>query len=129
VNDRIPYAYIEVKNEKCLQGERIEHPDYIREKKLKVDYSFYLTNQIQNPVLQLYALILEQLPKYRLQQDYWKKTREALVKDGKSRKFIDDKIADMREMEARKLLCEDVLNKMKLKKTGQRPMTDFWSVL
>lgn len=126
VNDRIPYAYIEVKNEKCLQGERIEHPDYIREKKLKVDYSFYLTNQIQNPVLQLYALILEQLPKYRLQQDYWKKTREALVKDGKSRKFIDDKIADMREMEARKLLCEDVLNKMKLKKTGQRQLTDFW---
>lgn len=129
VNDRIPYAYIEVKNEKCLQGDRIEHPDYIREKKLKVDYSFYLTNQIQNPVLQLYALILEQLPKYKLQQDYWKKTREALVRDGKSRKFIDDKIADMREQEARKLLCEDVLNKMKLNKTGQRQVTDFWRVL
>ena len=36
-NDRIPYAYIEVKeskNNKVLQGDRIEHPDYMEEKNI-----------------------------------------------------------------------------------------------
>ena len=39
-NDRIPYAYIEVKeskNVKVLQCDRIEHPDFIKENNLKPD--------------------------------------------------------------------------------------------
>ena len=36
-----------------LQGDRIEHPDYIKEKKLKLDYKFYISNQIMNPVKQV----------------------------------------------------------------------------
>ena len=37
-NDRIPYVYINVKKkkgEKVLQGDRVEHPDYIRENNIK----------------------------------------------------------------------------------------------
>ena len=52
-NDRIPYVYIEVKEEKgksMLQGDRIEHPEYIKENKLKPDYKFYITNQIMKPM-------------------------------------------------------------------------------
>jgi len=36
-----------------LQGDRIEHPDYIKEKNLKLDYKFYISNQIMNPVRQV----------------------------------------------------------------------------
>lgn len=36
-----------------LQGERIEHPDYIKDKKLPLDYKFYISNQIMNPVKQV----------------------------------------------------------------------------
>ena len=64
-NDRIPYAYIEsdeaIKQAKMdkksfLQGDHIEHPDYITEQKLKIDYAFYITNQIQVPVSQILEL-------------------------------------------------------------------------
>jgi len=44
-----------------LQGDRIEHVDYIEDKKLNLDYEFYITNQIMNPVKQV--LDLEMDPK------------------------------------------------------------------
>ena len=37
---------------RVLQGDSIEHPDYIKENNLQVDYLFYLTNQIMNPTIQ-----------------------------------------------------------------------------
>ena len=45
-----------VKKRNILQGDRIEHPDYIREKKLKIDYNFYISNQIMNPIKQVLDL-------------------------------------------------------------------------
>jgi DNA polymerase elongation subunit (family B) len=44
-----------------LQGDKIEHIDYIKDKKLDLDYEFYITNQIMNPVKQV--LDLEMDPK------------------------------------------------------------------
>ena len=63
VNDRIPYVYIRIpkpkRGEKILQGQRIEHPDFIREHgKIHPDYRFYLTNQIQKPVMQILELLV-----------------------------------------------------------------------
>jgi DNA polymerase elongation subunit (family B) len=55
VNDRIPSIAIFKKKKKgikMLQGDMIEHPDYIKEKNLEIDYLFYLTNQIMNPAVQ-----------------------------------------------------------------------------
>lgn len=57
-NDRVPYAYVVTKNSKeVLQGERIETPDFITQNGLTIDYKMYLTNQIINPVAQIFALI------------------------------------------------------------------------
>ena len=42
-----------------LQGDKIELPTYITENNLKPDYLTYITNQIQKPVCQIYALIVE----------------------------------------------------------------------
>ena len=39
-----------------MQGDHIEHPDYIKEKNIKLDYAFYITNQIQVPVSQILEL-------------------------------------------------------------------------
>jgi DNA polymerase elongation subunit (family B) len=60
-NDRIPYVYFEVENEKeiKLQGERVEHPDYLVKNNLKIDYLFYITNQIMKPCIQFLELIVE----------------------------------------------------------------------
>lgn len=51
-NDRIPYAYIETKGKVEVQGDRIEHPDFIIKNKLRLDYLFYITNQIMKPSIQ-----------------------------------------------------------------------------
>ena len=62
-NDRMEFAYIKVipKNgEKVLQGNRIETPEYIKEKKLELDYRFYLTNQVMKPVTQIFELVMNE---------------------------------------------------------------------
>jgi len=59
-NDRIPYAYIQVREKRgMLQGDRIECPDYILENNLKIDYIFYVTNQIMKPAIQFLNLIIK----------------------------------------------------------------------
>ena len=42
-----------------LQGDRIEHIDYIKEKQLVLDYEFYISNQIMNPVKQVLDLEMD----------------------------------------------------------------------
>jgi DNA polymerase elongation subunit (family B) len=59
--DRIPYVYIVKECGVRLQGDRIETPTFIQENHLKIDYSFYITNQIMKPVQQLFALVLEDI--------------------------------------------------------------------
>jgi hypothetical protein len=72
-NDRVPYVYIKLDNvtKDTLQGDRIENPDYILQNKLTPDYLHYITNQIMKPVIQLYALCLDELPLYNKEDDYW----------------------------------------------------------
>ena len=64
VGERLAYIYVENRKDAKKQGDRIEHVDYVREKKLKPDTEFYITNQIQNPVAQLFALAIEDLEGY-----------------------------------------------------------------
>jgi hypothetical protein len=44
---------------RVLQGDSIEHPDYIKKNNLQVDYLFYLTNQIMNPTIQFLELLVK----------------------------------------------------------------------
>jgi len=41
-----------------LQGDRIEHINYVSKHKIPIDYDFYITNQIMNPVKQVLDLRL-----------------------------------------------------------------------
>ena len=56
-NDRIPYVYVITNGNVKLQGERVEHPKYVIEHKIPLDYLFYITNQIMLPSLQFLELI------------------------------------------------------------------------
>lgn len=71
-NERIPYVAVEInenevkskkksqgKEDRVLQGDKIEHPDYIQKSKLQVDYKFYLTNQIMNPTCQFLEIVMK----------------------------------------------------------------------
>jgi len=66
--DRIPYVYIRApvgQVESKLQGDRIEHPSYVKEKGLKLDTRYYIEHQLMNPLAQLFSLCLNQMPGYK----------------------------------------------------------------
>ena len=72
--DRITFAAIQVPETKgMLQGDRIEIPEYIKENNLKIDYFFYLTNQIEKPALQFLKLAVpnaeERLKDFKIRMD------------------------------------------------------------
>lgn len=108
VNERIPFVYIkpppgvEVK----LQGDRIEHPDYIREQNLTPDYRFYITNQLLKPICQLYALCVEQLPEYSEADDYWEQVEAALLEKPL---YMDEKKRKDRVQALRMRMVEELL--------------------
>lgn len=58
-NDRIPYVYYITKKPPKLQGDRVEHPKYLVDTGLKMDYLFYITNQIMKPAIQFLELLIE----------------------------------------------------------------------
>jgi len=70
VGDRLAYIYIKDKRDAKKQGERIEQIDYVKERNLAPDTEFYITNQVQKPVAQLFALAIEQLDGYRPKHNY-----------------------------------------------------------
>jgi len=135
-NDRIPYIYIaNLQGKKVLQGERIEHPDFIKEKGLSPDYEFYISHQIMNPVLQLYAIVLEQLEGYQDAKAQWEAATRQMRGDGRTEQQIREKLAALREVEVRKLLFDPVFKKikddpktkfLKNKQNGNRTITEWF---
>lgn len=62
--ERIKYVFIENKDEKLL-GNRVETPQFILQNKLKLDYHYYITNQLMNPLLQLFSLAVDKVYLYK----------------------------------------------------------------
>ena len=127
--DRIPFVYIVTNNKKALQGEKIETPTFITEKKLKIDYSFYITNQIMKPVQQVFALVLEKiwtmnkkLPKIR----QYKKEVENIRKETVDNEKIEEKIEKLRCAEIKALLFDEYLRVTNNEKTGAQSITNFF---
>lgn len=63
INDRIPFVYIvkdfgKKKKKDILQGDLIEHPEYVIKNGLKIDYLYYLEHQIINPASQILELMM-----------------------------------------------------------------------
>lgn len=59
--DRMKFVHVVSSIKKALQGDKIETPEYIIQNKLKIDYEFYITNQLMKPLQQLFGLALEQI--------------------------------------------------------------------
>ena len=89
--DRIPYVYIINPNKKAKQGEKIELPSYILEhpKSTKIDYAHYISNQIMKPVLQVFALVLDDLPGFK--DKLGKKRRFYKELDAQKKKLVEEK--------------------------------------
>ena len=126
--DRIPFVYIHNTNKKALQGEKIETPTFIKENNLKVDYSFYITNQIMKPVRQVFALVLEkiwEMQKKKSKIIKFKKEVEILRNTIEEDKF-DDKLENLKNEEVKILLFDEYLRKTNNEKQGVIAITKFF---
>jgi DNA polymerase elongation subunit (family B) len=126
--DRIPFVYINSSNKKALQGEKIETPTYILENGLKIDYSFYITNQIMKPLQQLFALVLEkiwELQNKKSKISKFKKEIETLRKTVEPEKF-EDKLEQTKNKEVKALLFDEYLRVTNNEKEGNQSLTKFF---
>ena len=134
--DRIPFVYISVTGKRKLQGEKIETPAFILENNLKIDYSFYITNQIMKPVQQLFALVIEkiwemqnkrpQLLKYRREVELLRKELESKYEGEELKEKMEEKIEQLRCKEVKSLLFDSYLRETNNEKAGLQSVTKFF---
>ena len=124
--DRIPYVYILTKKKKDLQGNKIEHPDYIKNKKLKIDYGFYISNQIMKPVLQIYSLVLYNMPQFKRKKINFIQKIKALEENSEDPEKLQRKIQQLKDKEVETLLFEKYLRINKNKANNNTMITSFF---
>jgi hypothetical protein len=127
VNDRIPYLYVKQppgSSAKLLQGDRIEHPDYVVAQKLPIDYEFYITNQVMRPVLQLYACVIDQLQTGSA--DVYRRVYEEIIAAGGDTKKAKEKVGDMKERALQKQLFDPVFVRLEIMRSGSQDIRAFY---
>ena len=120
--ERIPFVYIlppPGMTPSKLQGDRIELPSYIREKKLKIDYPHYITNQIAKPIAQVFGLEVEKLPGV---------TRSALSATSKAKDPVAAREALAQSLLFDKLLLEASRTPETMERTGQTSIATFFKM-
>ena len=124
--DRIPYVYIYSSNKKELQGNKIEHPDYIKENNLKIDYGFYITNQIMKPLVQIYSLILEKIPSFEKKKKMFQQKISTVTQNISDNEKLMKKIQSLKDKEVEELIFKKYLNINNNKAQKNRMITDFF---
>jgi DNA polymerase elongation subunit (family B) len=125
--DRIPFVYIETKNKNALQGEKIEHPDYIIKNKIRPNYSFYITNQIMKPVQQVFALVLENIDSFKRKRNNFKMKIETLKNSIDDEEKLQTKIQDLKNKEVKALLFDKYLRETENTKNKMKSITTFFN--
>lgn len=131
--DRIPFVYVSIPGLKkdAKQGEKIETPQFILENKLKIDYSFYITNQIMKPVQQVYALVL--LKMWESQNKLSKIMTFKKEVAGLKQKFKDEEdsekfekaVEKLKNKEVKALLFDEFLRETDNAKKGNQSLAKF----
>lgn len=119
VGDRIPFVYVSERKHHKKQGDRIEHLDYVKQHKLTPDAEFYATNQVQNPVAQMFALALEKLEGYKQRVNYTVMLRE-FMEDG-----LDEEAATLKVLDKKEKELDDIMFQSLIKKYRKGPMDAF----
>jgi DNA polymerase elongation subunit (family B) len=127
-NDRVPYVYRDLGGRAVqLQGERVEDPAYMVANGLRPDYLFYLTNQIEKPLMQIFALAVEQLPGYKYDGEYFDRQRESALRKNPAwdDERLEAKISELRVECAGQLLFDDFKRAVEREREGSRSL-DEW---
>lgn len=128
VGDRVPYVYIHNPSKTALQGDRIEHPVYMKQNGIKPNYAFYITNQIMKPVQQLFALVLEDIPGFKRRKEALKDRieLEASRIGSDNAEALQTKITKLRENEVKELLFDEFLIQATNATNKNKSIKDFF---
>lgn len=135
--DRVPFVYIVPKNlgniKKILQGNRIETPSYIKENNLQIDYSFYITNQIMKPLLQLFGLVLKdiwlnQKPPRRAKITKLQDAINKITSETEDEKKCEKKISKLKDKEVEELIFAKYLRDTNNSKSGNQSVAKFFTI-
>ena len=120
--DRISYAYFKNENKKALQGDKIETKEFILKNNIPLDYIHYISNQIMKPLLQIYALELENIPEFKNRQNQlkikktakellWEEELEKINLKWKDSEKYKKKLEELKCKEVKKILFDKYLLK------------------
>jgi DNA polymerase elongation subunit (family B) len=128
--DRIPFVYVTNKDKKALQGDKIETPTFIIDNNLKIDYSFYISNQIMKPVQQVFALVLEKIwimnKKPQALRKYTQMVETLRKEYLHDVEKFEEKVEDLRCKEIKTLLFDTYLRETINEKNGNQSLTKFF---
>ena len=116
--DRIQFVHIVSNNKKALQGDKIETLSFIIKKKLSIDYTFYITNQLMKPLQQLFGLALQQICVVLKKQNEFENHRKDL------KRITGNSVEDIKKREkiclikVKSLLFDDTLTQINNKNNG-----------
>jgi hypothetical protein len=149
--DRLRFLFIRHKGGgggRVLLGDRVETPEYVLQNKLPIDYNYYITNQLMKPLQQLLGLAVLPIYKHKFLTAHESKSRQLLqqlqrlemaelkmpLKDlprGGGEVYTQIEVFMKRReqilaKEIKKLLFEDILNRIKNTAAGNQPIRDLW---
>jgi len=132
--DRVAFVYIENPDKKALQGDRIETPEFIVENDIKINYSFYITNQLMKPIQQVFALVLEKLPDFRKAKGKtdlrkWKSQLRKLREEYPDDINYSKKLDILRGKEVKAVLFDKYLLKIKNKQMGNQGIGSYFKIV
>ena len=127
VGDRVQYVYVSENSNNSKQGDRIEEVEYVRKNKLTPDAKFYVTNQVQKPVAQLFALCIEDLdgyipPKYPSYDDLYETYLQKLQGDDRREETAMLKVLDCKEKQ-----LDEIMFLKNPKFSGQKKIHSYFS--
>ena len=97
---------------------------------MKINYSFYITNQIMKPVQQLFALVLEQMKDFKQKKGHtlrsWKSALINLHAEYPDPEKYKDKEDALRNKEVKALLFDPYLRVTNNIKNGNSSITGFF---
>ena len=115
---------------KALQGEKIETPEFIIANNLKIDYIFYITNQLMKPLQQLLGLAVEQIWAYQNKHGMiktFKKDMAQFEKEYDNLEVLMKKREKYCSAKIKILLFDKVLNKINNDKHNIQEITNFFT--
>jgi DNA polymerase elongation subunit (family B) len=129
--DRMKFVYIHNKNPKSLLGERVETPSFIIENNLKIDYTYYVTNQLMKPLQQLYGLALVEMWTHRRKTGAIKTYTKDISKLEKEYGHDLEDFMKRKEKycstKVKTILFDNILNRINNDKVGNSSLKSFFT--